>query len=251
MNKTIDINRFFNYCKRNLYIARKQFAAIIGILAGLFFLAIALWPIQDGGLGFLFWGLLSFSAILIIVLSPCILEDAKTKNKAVFSYILPVSNLERFLFLIIKYVIIIPIITISVTYLLKEALPFFVNNNIIALLAQKSLDFDPLEPKSVFNLLAVQSVFLLGSFYFNKYTLFKTAGAIISAFIFIYFIGNLFSGVPESNIDFIRFFNSANYTQLWLKETPEIIKICSVIIMIIFPFGMWITTFFKIRETEI
>lgn len=251
MNKTFDINRFISYTIRNLYIARKQFLGIIGILIGLFLLAIILMPIEEGTFGSLFIGFMRFASVVIVIVSPSIMEEKLVKNKAIFSYILPVSIFERYLYLILKYVLIIPILSFGLSYILKESLHLFTTESFIFLLTSKSLDFNPFTIDFFITTLAAQSFFMLGYFYFKQYAYFKTAAILIVFLLAVVFVGSMASGFKKSGLDITMFLNSTSYTKQWLGETPKAIELCNIIIKSIFPFGIWFATYFKIRETEI
>ncbi|MFV0537035.1 MAG: hypothetical protein ACK5M3_06625 [Dysgonomonas sp.] len=126
----------------------------------------------------------------------------------------------------------------------------------------KLLEIEYVKEK-ILALFTFQSIFFLGYIYFRERALVKSAIAITILFLLVYLISKVIIkqfypeiiGVRES----LDVFSILNFNGFYLRETGSYIEtgttiiyeICSWIIKLIFPFGLWALSYIKFREKEI
>lgn len=261
MNTTFNIERFRKLEKRDIYLSKSNFLYIIGALIGCYILSLFLYILTESSLSVLIY----FISFLAISISPCFLEKPISKNSSVFDFIMPVSAFEKFLTIWIKYVIIVPAIVFGTIFILN-----LITGIIPVESVQKHTEIMSLAKRMSFNkfysILAFQSIFLLGYFYFKKYAFAKTTLILIVAGILIsvisisiasyYFHGqeatlNFKAGIDDdpSGAFYFGFFTGKSIGPKLASE--PLIAIPSIIQSIIMPVGFWIVSYFKLKETEI
>lgn len=239
MNKIFDIKRFGFLLKRNLYTSRMFFLQSAGILVAIYLIYIIVGPIMDQFmLSTIFLPLLFFAAISIIILSPA-MEEKRDKGKAIFNFILPVSTFEKFTYLILKYVIMIPVMYIIIFSILRWTSEFFIPDDKMTF-ALKNLDFNDF--KHLYQMIAAQSVVLLVYLYTKKYTLIKAIFVLIAIIIAMITISGLTM--------YATGLQGMNFSGSYFHNIPETTFI-DILKKLIVPCGIWVTAYFKLRETEI
>ncbi len=247
MNTIFDLKRFFSYEKRELNLLKKRLVLIIGLLAGLYIVSVIVGFAGNSLTSKILLAFTYFAASAIIMISPCIFEPSLDKNKAVFNFILPVSNFERFLGICLKNIIAIPVILIV-------ALMLF--NKLALLIGYNSQDnFDSFFKDFLFSLLSMQALFMVGYLYFKKYAVFKTFFVIIAGAIIISVVSQIvLRANGGSEIFFIgvdKLLSPAEYLETWSSTSNVVITTIDVIFKLIFPFGLWGVAYLKLKETEI
>jgi len=257
MDAIFNINRFVNLEKRNILLSKMQYIYIIGALTGLYLLSMLLHILTESNFSEFIFAI----AYVVIIGGPCFFEKSITKHRSVFDFILPVSVLERFLSVWLKYVIILPLcifLVILALNLLTGLIPVESVQQHTADMALRKFDF-----AFVHKILAMQSIFMAGYFYFKKYAFAKTTLILLLVFVLLTFIGVLFGyfflkgetmsfnanmGHDESYNVGYDLGRSIKMTEL---KSGGFIDAVNVIIGTIFPLGMWVVSYFKLRETEI
>jgi len=247
MDATFNIQRFVSYEKRDLNLIKKHILIIVGILTGLYAISLML-NFGDKIFASQFINIIMQGiGIIIIIVSPCIFEPSLDKNKSIFNFILPASNFERFLGLLVKYIIFIPVLIFAYMLILDQ---------INGLLDIKSGDNLINYIKDFYlNAITIQSIFIAGYLYFRKYAVIKTSllligGAILAGFI-SYLTLHLYTSDEVFFISADILFSPARFVKEWTSESNALITVTDIIFKVIFPFGFWIVSYFKLNETEI
>jgi hypothetical protein len=251
---TFNLKRFWNYAKRDFYYSKNWYLGIVGILTGLFALSMIFYYLDYQYASVTFRTMIEYAGIIIFFVAPLIMEEKRDKKQAIFSNILPVSNFERFLNFWLKYIGIVHLICWITVIFLVTIYSYFTGNKFILLNGDGS--FSAFEPY-LFIILAFHSFFLLGYYFFKKYALVKTGVGILAAFVIYYFVIGILCkilGIQDSNnvptglwiyLFPVRYFN-------WLEiPVPPVMYVINYISRLIFPFGIWLVTYFKLKETEI
>lgn len=252
MNNIFEINRFANLEKQSFFLSKSQLLYIVCVLVSLYVLSSALYYYIDTSL----IAIIFFVVKLIIVVSPSFLEKNVSKNNSVFDFILPVSTFERILSILVKYVIVIPIVcigTLGVLNLLASVIPVDAINEHARFASLSNL----LSFEQLYELIATQAVFILGNFYFQRHAFAKTCLVLLIGFVLISIIGSIMATILAVHADFNWGMNidselGAKYTSdTGIDDQLSSFKVVKIILGIIFPFGLWLVSYFKLRETEI
>jgi len=251
MNSIFNVNRFINYLQRDLLFSKSQYLYLFSILIGAYFLTLLIYTSLNVSLMILVKGIL----IASLILGPCVLEKTVTKYNGILEYTFPVSSFERFLTLLIKYVILLPVVGLGSYYLLTLAIGSLNIPSLDKFVDQMSIEW--LDYQKIYVLLAFQSIFLLGYLSFERQPFLKTVltcvvlltvGAIVNSLLILPGMFNAISN-PEAGLQgLISDLNIGNF------ETPLVeimVHIQKYLFMFIFPWGLWIVSFFKVREKEI
>jgi hypothetical protein len=190
---------------------------------------------------------------LVVCGTPFINKNLDKTNFNSF-FTIPASNFERWLLLWAKSVLIMPILVAGTIFLLNWISPSLAVDKIISTghIAER-----------IYVLLAYQSIFFSGYIYFRERSFIKSAMAIATLFIFIYFISKLIISqfYPEvakvhESLDIMNILNfdgfydrvTKNYVETGTTTTYEV---CLWIVRLIFPVGLWVVSYIRLRETEI
>lgn len=250
MDAIFNIKRFGNLLAREFAYTWKTFLYIVmGLIV--YFIA---GKLLDSMWQFQLMSLLPIIAIALIICGAPFIN--KNLNKANFVPFLttPASNFEKWLLIWAKSVLIMPILIIGTILLLNQ----------ISSIQTVDRIFDT---KHIFNkihfLLAFQSVFFLGYIYFKERVLVKAAIALTVLFMLAYLISKLIIGqfYPEilevkKTMDIFYILNFDGFYQRATGSyiemgTTVIYDVCSWIIKLIFPLGLWFLSYLKLREREI
>lgn len=250
MNNTFNLKRFMYLEIYDFVKSKNQMLLIVGSIVIVYVLAILSNSLESFRVFPKLINLVPVLALVIIIVSPCILVPKLDKYTATFQYTLPVSNFERLLSLGLKYVLIIPLLCLSTVFLLKSISPFFVPDSQV-LLYKTTLSID-----SYLNLLifGFQAVFLLGYFYFRKLAIIKVPIALFLFFMLLQFVSvisvryTMNTQISYSVFDLLQ---PLEYYNQWMDGSNSIVSVCNAIIKSVFPFGLWIVIYLKLKETEI
>jgi len=250
---TFNLKRFWNYAKRDFYYSKNWYLGIIGAWLGLFLLAITFFHLNYEAMSNMFFGLTFASPMIFFFIAPFLIEEKRHKKQAIFSNILPVSNFERFLTFGLKYVVFIHIMLWVIGLSLIEVYNFSTNQGFE--LFNNSHDFSfSWYLGYIYLVLGFHSFCLLGYYFFKKNALVKTAVSLsaiyITLSIIILIAGKIFT-VDVSNVHFIEYFRPTSVYNWVGISAPLFANVIFYIFRIIFPFGIWFATYFKMKEIEI
>ncbi|MBB4036109.1 nitrogen fixation-related uncharacterized protein [Dysgonomonas hofstadii] len=257
MDTVFNINRFVNLEKRNISLSKMQYIYIASSLAGLYILSMLLHILTGSN----FAEFIYFIAYVVIVGGPCFFEKNISKHSSIFDFTLPTSTFEDFLSIWIKYVILIPVSIFLVILILN-----FVTGIVpIEALQEhaKDMSFADLTLKKIYKILAFQSIFMLGYFFFRRYAFAKTTLIMLMLLVILTFFGVIigylffkgqefqFNGNMEHNESFNMGYTLGRSMGVTEIKNDLIISICGTIISIIMPIGAWVVSYMKLKETEI
>lgn len=250
MNAVFNLKRFVYLAKREVIYSWKVFLYLIAGFIVYFILAQLLDNIWDTNL----LNVIPIAALAIMICGTSLVDKNLSKTNAKSFFTIPVSNFERWLILWLKAIIVMPVLLVSVVYLLDAITPIQSLKYVV--------DINYLTERIQF-LLAFQSVFFLGYIYFRKRSLVKAGIAFAILIILIHLISKLvisqlypevYATKESFNLMYILAFdgfynwNTHSYTAI---TTSAIYDICLWIIKLIFPFGLWFVSYIRLRETEI
>ncbi|WP_029904292.1 hypothetical protein [Prevotella sp. 10(H)] len=258
MNATFNINRFARLEKRNLFLSKAQYLYMTIALVGMYILSAMLYILIDNSLS----GLIYLAAGTIIIGGPCFFERTRNRHSSIFDFTLPASTFEKFFSVWLKYVIILPVIILLVLLVLNVISSIIPVEELKAHAEQ--LDWTKYNVKTYFALIFHQSIFMCGYYYFKKYAFAKTSLILIIAGIAIMFLsiawGHIilesgknvaFSMSADNENNFTAGYDFGNAIAASHFASDTVLQIASYIISVVVPLGMWLTSFFKLRETEV
>ncbi|GAB6121207.1 hypothetical protein [Dysgonomonas termitidis] len=260
MNAIFNINRFWELEKRNFFLSRMQYIYIAGGLTGLYFLSMLLNVLTNNSN--LIW-LINFIAGTIIIAGPCFFEKSRGKHSSIFDFTLPSSTFEKFISLWTKYVIVLPLMIFILLLLLNIITGFIPVDGVQAHAKEMRLTENLYAFKTLSTVLFFQSIFMCGYYYFKRYAFAKTSVVLLILFIVVVFgailmvhlsmqHGNMTFNLDSDQQQSFRVGYEAGHSMGFIAFTSDVIvKTCSIVINVVVPVGMWIVSFFKLRETEI
>ena len=249
MNQTFNINRYGNLILRSL-VQHKQIYLRLSIICAATFLVLCCFSaLFNSNLMDPYRILINF----IITISPAAFFFKKrTHTSHFFEFTLPASVLEKFLTKLLYCTVIFPVYFISISFLfigIAKIIP------VESLSSVGSQTFEIIKNDTIgqyWNLIAVQSIFLCGSYFFKDGVFLKTflvitGISVVSMIILIVGIFSLFNAItnPVNHT-----FNSLNLPEL-LGDSKSVIKYMILTIQYFIPVGLWFASFFKLKETEI
>ncbi len=250
MYAVFNIKRVGNIFKRELTYTWKTFLYIVAGLTVYFIAA----KLLDSMWQFQLMNLLPIIGIALIICGAPFIN--KNLNNANFTPFLttPASNFEKWLLIWTKSTLIMPVLIIGTIVILNYISPVHIVDKLIETQYIK---------EKIMALFTFQSIFFLGYIYFRERALVKSAIAITVLFLLVYLISKVIIkqfypeiiGVRES----LDIFSILNFDGFYLRETSSYIEtgtttiyeICSWIIKLIFPFGLWGLSYIRFREKEI
>jgi hypothetical protein len=270
MNTVFNIDRFWNLEKKEFITYRKPCLFVIGGLLSCFTIEILILNSRifrnspyDGPMH-----MTIMLCIYLCMLTGAAFFDKSMAERNKTTYLsTPVSSFERFLVMWIKNVIVFPLFIFAISYALDFIASAILNKECTSLMAFIVSD----SFQNIYILFAVQSIFMFGYVYFKKRALAKTLIITVGAFFFCVILSNTIVAqfYPEAlqakyPIDPSTVFGykgkyyvwnnlgTSNWTQTWITTgITTAFVIAKSIIMLIVPLGMWVLTYFRLRETEI
>lgn len=260
MNAIFNINRFWELEKRNFFLSRMQYLYIAGGLVGLYFLSMLLNVIT--GNSNLIW-LIYMIVATVIVAGPCFFEKSRGKHSSIFDFTLPASTFEKFISVWIKYVIILPAMIFILLHLLNLITGLIPVEGVQAHAKELQITENLYTSKALFLMIFFQSIFMAGYYYFKRYSFAKTSVILLMLFIVLLFgailmmhfsmeHGNMtFNLNSDQQQAFNIGYDTGRSLGLTAFSSDILVRACNTIVNIVVPVGMWLVSFFKLRETEI
>lgn len=253
MDTVFNMHRFANLIKREFVLYNKSYIFLICGVAAYYVIAMLMDSVYSSQM-LQVMPVVYF--VLIIYVAP-FLDKSLEDSNAVFSFSLPASTFERFLILWTKCVIVMPLLVLITSSFLDFVSSFFLETKPFL------SEIDSL--RSLHLLFAIQSLFFFGYVYFKKKAFVKTVMAIAIFFIVIVVVSKIIITQFHPEISHIRnsmdplfVYDYSGYSIFADKSftrvdtgTTILFDIAKYIIMTLFPLGMWVLSFFKLRETEI
>ncbi|MCD7935561.1 MAG: hypothetical protein LUG98_01730 [Tannerellaceae bacterium] len=249
MNSIFNFNRFINYLKRDISLSKGQYIYLFAILLGAYVIALVMYLLFNVS----FVMLAKMVLIGSIVFGPSLLEKTITKYNGILEFTFPVSSLERFLTLFVKYVVLLPLAGLGSYYLLTFVIELLNTGRLDKFVEEMSMQW--IGFKQVYVMFGFQSIFLLGYLSFERHPFLKT---VLSCIVFtiafailsgIFIMPRLFQLMTNPGM-IQEAFNVENMVNV-TTFASAVKEVCKYFIMFLFPVGLWIVGFFKIREKEI
>ena len=250
MDTVFNIKRFGNLFKREFTYTWKTFLYVITGLIVYFIAA----KLLDSMWQFQLMNLLPIIGIALTICGVSFINKNLNNTNFIPFLTTPASNFEKWLLIWTKSTLIMPILIISTILLLSYISPIQLADR---LMTTKYI------LEKILALFTFQSIFFLGYIYFRERALVKSAIAITVLFLLVYLISKVIIkqfypeiiGVRES----LDIFSILNFDGFYMRETGSyvetgtttIYEICSWIIKLIFPFGLWALSYIRFREKEI
>jgi hypothetical protein len=236
MNETLNIQRLFRVISAETFAFRRYYLFYV-----IFAAAYAASDILINRTGFhpgVFAGLGAF----LIAISPFMLyNDVFHKIKGVNYTMLPASNLEKWMAFWFQNVIIVPLI-IGLLWLILSGMEFALFGRPIDIyIGEEGLS------TYLIGILGMQGVAMIGTMSFRQLKWLKTLGAIFVLQVISLIISRLllYQFDLKSFIIEMQAVNLAPDTHGWLFDYIKIVAYA------IFPFGLWLVSFFKLQEQEL
>lgn len=247
MNNIFNITRFWNLLKKDFFTTWKKALGAWLIVFGMFVLCIILSETTHDPRMDVFM-LTIVTACIIILFCPFIVESNKDIKKQLFNVILPTSTFEKFLSFIVRNAILIPVVVIGSLYLFHSILEYKYHY-------QSYYDpnyFNFINLNFLCTIIACQSVFILGYFYFKKYAIFKTTiSVIVIVYILLNGISYYYKSINYFDGDIYDYLFAVSYAKEWTGTASTILYICNIVMWLIFPFGLWAISYRRLKETEL
>lgn len=236
MNETFNIQRLFRIVKAETVAFRRHYLFYL-----IFAAAYAMSTILINRTSFhpnVFAGL----GIFLMIISPFMLyNDVFHKIKGVNYSMLPASNFEKWLAFWFQNVIVVPLI-IGTLWLILWGLEFALFGRPI------DIHIGTNEWHAYFiGVLGGQAIAMIGTMSFRRLKWLKTLGAI---FILQVTFG-LLTNLLVYQFDLKSFIMEVQMANIEPSTTSWLIDYIKVVAHIIFPFGLWLVSFFKLQEQEL
>lgn len=252
MNAVFDLNRFINLERRNLLNHKNHFCYASLAIIGYSIFTLLLFYITGMGL---FMRSIYPLCVVFIAFLPGFFEKGIRKENSTFDMLLPASTFEKYLILIINYTIIIPLICFGVISVIGLITELFVGADKSSII-QEALSFSQnFTIKRYLETLGFQSIILVGYTYFKRFSVVKTTLIIVGIVVtlqIVFLIATIIIIGSAESLAAINIKLSQQADNSFILELYNKIKIISEIVLtMIFPFGLWVVGFLKLREKEI
>ena len=249
MDQIFDINRFGNLLWRSIVQYKQVYIRFsFAFLAAFIILGCCTAFFGVGAMG-IYGKMLN----ILILFSPIFVFFRKrTYTSHFFEFTLPASVLEKFLARLFNCIFILPVYGIIISLLfigVAKVIPVEAIRD-VSLLAFTELKEGTIS--QYWNLIAVQSVYLCGSYFFKDSVFGKTISVLMGVFIIalIMVVVGVFLAFDFSFGNFQYGYKFDNPSDLF-ESSKSYIRNILYIIQYIIPVGLWFASFFKLKETEI
>ncbi|MBP1640379.1 MAG: hypothetical protein H6Q17_1962 [Bacteroidetes bacterium] len=236
MNETFNIQRLYRVVATETFAFRRYYLFYV-----IFAAAYAASDILINRTGF-HPGVFAGLGIFLIIISPFMLyNDVFHKIKGVNYTMLPASNLEKWIAFWFQNVIVVPLI-IGLLWLILWGLEYFLFGRPIDIHIGK-------EEWSTYliGILGIQGIAMVGTLSFRRLKWLKTLGAIFVLQVASLLIGRLLM----YQFDLKSFIIEIQAANLIPDSSSWLIDYIKIVAYIIFPFGLWLVSFFKLQEQEL
>jgi hypothetical protein len=249
MNNVFDINRFGKLCLRELDIYKAGLMWVVIAAFGLFCLS-AIFSLAFNTKPVELFGFTKMAYVLVIV-APLFFFKNRGRISSILEFTLPASTTEKFFVKLLFCLVIMPalvlllLLLLSALYMLLPGINFHETGSAIY------QDIRGLSFEDVTDILAIQSIFLLGTFFFRKNVFVKVCLCLLLYFmvcvlVFVLSHEDLFAMGQGGNytinighVSVTSFFSHGNNMFQYY------------IFNLISPIGLWVVSFLKLREIEI
>ncbi|MDR1091596.1 MAG: hypothetical protein LBL79_11015 [Prevotella sp.] len=259
MDAVFNIKRFGDLMKKEIAYSWKTYSYILLGMIAYYIIAKLIDTIWQINL------IVVFPALVILLMVCVIPVIDRNMNKANFIPFLtsPVSTFERWTMLWAKSVLIMPILIIATLLLLDEVSPMLPIDKLYKGKSTEQI------VTVIHSFLAFQSIFFFGYIYFKKRAVIKTILAITAFALLASLISNIILSsrlYPEiagdtllknsinliEILEFNGFYRSVSGNHIFVSTgTTAVYDACLWVFRLIFPFGLWVLSYIRLREREI
>ena len=249
MNQIFNINRFGNLILRSLVQHKQMYLRLSLICVATFFVLCCFSSLFNSNLMQPYRILINF----IIVISPtAFFFKKRTHTSHFFEFTLPASVLEKFLTKLLYCTVIFPVYFISISFLFIGIAKIIPVESISSVATQTFMIMKNDTIGQYWNLIAVQSIFLCGSYFFKDSVFLKTFLVFIgiSVVCLIILITVVYAFFEAASGPVFQTYNSLYLSEI-LSDSKSVTKNMLLVIQYFIPVGLWFASFFKLKETEI
>lgn len=246
MNNVFNISRFKKLAAREFDIYRMSFFWLLVMGLGAFVLCVVAGLLAGNSSQIH----LSFDVCgkVVVVIAPLMFFKNKNRINSIFEFTLPASSTEKFLVKLLFCVVLTPLFVLAVLLLISGLFMLIPNQHYQGVSILESLQSIRFE--NFFELITFQSFFLVGTFYFRKNVFIKVC------FVLIVYLIVLMGVFMASHIDIQNMAYHVGHSFSINADTIAIggsgkNNVQLLIANILAPFGLWVVSFLKLRETEV
>jgi hypothetical protein len=274
MNPTFDLSRWGLLVRQHWIENKKRYLLSMAALAGVLFMWFFYMCLVDE-VNPMDAMIQRGTYLFLISISGCFyasqfFRELGSRSKAINYLLLPASSLEKLLVSILYSIVLFFIVFTAIFYLVDVIVialvnaihPVYTEPNVNGVIQKASVInvfgwFGVANGVSFFlsAYFAIQTAFLLGSVYFEKYSFVKTVISLFVVFLVIYLVIWFFvdtilpDGGYHRDIGSFRIQNNGNDH---LVELPNVVR--EVLVGLFkygFPFFFWVVTYFRLKEKEV
>lgn len=191
-------------------------------------------------------------AVLVVLISPCILERGYNKRNAVFICLLPASTFEKFLHIWLKYLILMPLICVVTLWLINVL--FLLSGSALMQRFASAVIIGEVRPDQVWMISTIHPLFFMGYLLFKRKVFLKTCILFVTCMaVCLAFIQLVWLTAPQdwhgAYLHNIASYPEYNYPLSAVGHL--VVDYCNYVAPILFVLGSWITSYLLMREKEI
>lgn len=256
MDNVFNLQRFLKLLAREINQLGFKMLAITGVTFGIFALSVLYSYIIEGD-PFSF-GYVAFALVLVII-SPLIFNKKLGKISSVFDFMLPASTFEKFLAKWVICVVLVPLYIVLLLLVIGSLYLVMPGGLCVEGGTRMMNSLQSLSIENILFILAFQSFFFVGAYFFRTHVFLKACLSLI-----VYFV--LFSLIFVISHKYILdVHGSATINMNLMTGAPVVITkggvfslfgeksnlIIHTILNLVAPLGLWVVSFLKLREIEI
>ena len=247
MEQIFNFKRFGNLLWRSLVQYKYVYLRVSLICLSTFIILGCFSFIVDSGVMFFYTMMIN----LLITISPAVFFFKKRSHTShIYEFTLPASITEKFLVKLLGCILIFPALIITLSFLF-----IYVAKVMPADFIRNAAEYSYTSLMNVtisqyWNIIAVQSIFLCGSYFFKDIAFLKTILIMmgISIIVLIMFFTGIASviklSVDSYNLEVENASDLFESSKSYFRNILYIIQYCV-------PVGLWFASFYKLKETEI
>jgi len=236
MNEIFNFKRFLMIVKAETFSFRKHYFFFV-----IFAAAYAATVFLIGRSSFKPEGFAPLGIILIIITPFILYKDVYHKIRGVNYTMLPASNVEKWIAFWVQCVVIVPLI-IGASWLFLQGLEFILFHVPIDLIS----DWRQIR-KVIVGIYGLQSIAMMGVMSFSRLKVLKTFGFLFLIQVITLIISSFF--VHQFNFEDIIL--QSKISNFYITHSWWFMDYLKAVVYIVFPLGLWLTSFFKLQEQEL
>ncbi|MCD7915250.1 MAG: hypothetical protein LUG96_08340 [Tannerellaceae bacterium] len=246
MNDLFNINRFTALVKQQVVFSKMTYLYMLAAVAG----GVIVSAFMYSYIGISLANVILAAITLTILFGPVFFEKGITQYNGVFDFMCPVSTLEKLLGFFVKYMILFPVLLMGSLFVLVSLLKVVPVEEIRKF--AYSFSFQVWSYKGIYGILTMQAIFLVGYLSFKKHAFIKTwlslmllifLGSTLTTFCLYMLIGQT-SFSSSMDLSMAGNFPNVGEDSIWFR-------LLDYTAIVVIPVGLWVVSYFKLREKEI